>query len=88
MRTAKCSCGRTAQSSPDLAFFVSRVADSEPAKRTCKNCFYFDVAHSHNNGVSRGPGWKTVIELGKCKGFEPHGEFDHDLYYCGCWGWD
>jgi len=30
----------------------------------------------------------TVVEDGRCPGFEPRGAWDFDSFYCGCRGWD
>lgn len=78
-RTARCSCGRTEPSSPKLPFFVYRGPGSEQATRSCKNCGYYDTAHTpevmaNNKGL-------------KCTNFEARGDWGTDSYYCGHSGW-
>ena len=75
-REARCAyCGAAQPSNTDLAFFEFHGEGSENARKMCKNCGYYKTAH----------------DAGKCDdcvGFEPHGAYDHDSYYCGCRGWD
>lgn len=88
-RMARCGCGRTEPSSKDLAFFKDRSDGSEDAVRSCKHCGYFECAHDSEAMAKNVPNNRqTVIERGLCKGFEPHGTYEFDSYYCGCWGWD
>jgi hypothetical protein len=53
---------------------------------------YFKSAHDPNHHAFRDRNGKqyrpTVVEEGKCSGFESRGPADEDQYYCGCWGWD
>jgi hypothetical protein len=73
-RMAECHCGRKMKSDPSmLAFFEFRGEGSREAKDRCKNCSYYEVAHSR--GI-------------KCQNFVPHGAFETDKFYCGCNGWD
>ena len=83
-RMAKCpDCGRTVPSKWSLAFFQYRGASSERALLMCK-CGYYKKAHEDDpTNLNR-----NVIKEGKCKGFEPHGAYEFDSYYCGCRGWD
>ena len=92
-REARCSCGRTEPSNTSLAFFEFRGEGSPQAIKSCKHCGYHDVAHDpghmetlvHKRDGSRRP---TVVESGKCPGFEPRGAWEYDGFYCGCRGWD
>jgi hypothetical protein len=80
-RVAKCSCGMTRTSDPDLAFFEYRGADSKCASNTCKHCRYYDVAHT-DEVRAKNPGGRI------CSNFEPIGPYEWDIFYCGCRGWD
>ncbi len=88
-RQAICTCKRTVPSSMDLAFFEYRGPGSRVAAETCK-CGYARCAHDPEQMARNVPNnRKTVIELGKCKGFEARGAYEFDAYYCGhCHGWD
>lgn len=79
-RVAKCGCGRAEPSSKHLAFFQDRGPDSKDAQHTCKQCHYYDVAHT--------PEVMARNKNLKCTDFEPHGAFEFDSFYCGCRGWD
>lgn len=79
-RQAKCSCGRTAPSSPELAFFEFRGPGSEAALEMCKHCPYNVRAHR--------PEVMAKNDALKCTSFEAHGAFEFDKYYCGCRGWE
>lgn len=72
-------------SSRNLAFFEYLGPDSEEAAIRCGNCGYHEVAH-HRQEKLVDP--RSVIERGKCSGFVPHGPWEYDRYYCGCYGWD
>lgn len=85
MRQARCSCGKVATSSPDLPFFTAQDAGSDRALSSCKHCGYHEVAHRHD---VRRVEPRSVVERGVCPGFEAHGPFDHDHWYCGHSGWD
>lgn len=78
-RKARCACGKLEDSSLDLTFFEFRGLGSMRGARTCKNCRFYDVAHTpekrHKN--------KHI-----CQNFEALKEFEFDSYYCGCSGWD
>lgn len=78
-RKARCTCGRTEISSLDLAFFEFRGPNSRAGNVTCKNCRYHDVAHRPEIWAKN----KSV-----CHNFEPIKNFEFDLFYCGCSGWD
>lgn len=81
-RTARCSCGRTRASSPDLEFFEYRGPGSPSATESCR-CGFYKVAHEYDETrVSKQPI--------KCRvgGFSPRGDIGTDLYYCGHGGWD
>jgi hypothetical protein len=96
-RTARCGCGAERPSAGDgrgsLAFFEYLGPGSRPAEIVCRHCRYHDVAHDPDHMATLAPDRNglrrpTVVESGKCPGFEPHGPFDHDRFYCGCRGWD
>jgi hypothetical protein len=84
-RVAKCHCNEVRPSSMDLAFFQYRGEDSPDAINTCKHCKFHWQAHEHDNHRVFA---NSVVEDGKCPGFEPHGAWDFDLFFCGCSGWD
>ena len=72
-RMAKCSYGcKPVPSSTKLAFFKFKGEGSEAATQTCKRCKSYQCAHT---------------EKYSCV-FFPHGTFEFDEYYCGCFGWD
>lgn len=75
-RTARC-CKKSGlvPSSPELPFFEFLGAGSTKALESCKNCGYYKSAHEEGR-------------VPECSGFEPHGPYEHDLYYCGHGGWD
>lgn len=80
-RMAECYCGRTLPSDTlHLAFLQDRGPDSRPATLNCRHCGYHEVAHTSTVG-SRHP-------TQSCPGFEPHGEYPNDIFYCGCRGWE
>jgi hypothetical protein len=81
-RTARC-CDKSGivPSSLDLAFFEYRGERSRAATDTCLHCRYALVAHERKQ---RGENISRHV----CDSFEPHGEWDHDTYYCGHSGWD
>jgi hypothetical protein len=77
-RMARCGCGRTEPSSPNLAFFEFTGEGSRTATETCE-CGYNRTAHTdeirgRNEGV--------------CATFKPQGAQRFDRFYCGCRGWD
>jgi hypothetical protein len=74
-------------SSPTLAFFEYRGEGSRAATDVCRHCGYAEVAHEPGAPVWRSSG-KTAVETHGCPGFEPHGPWECDTYYCGCRGWD
>jgi hypothetical protein len=86
-RMARCFCGQEVPSSEHerLAFFQYRGEGSRDAEEVCKHCRYHEVAHTDQEDMR---GRINVVASGRCKGFEPHGPWDHDTYYCGCRGWD
>jgi hypothetical protein len=87
-REARCSqCGRIVDSNPSLPFFEDTSEGSEAATLHCK-CGYYESAHSAEMLKARNIQNSTVIERGLCKGFESHGAYEYDRYYCGCRGWD
>lgn len=81
-RLAKCSCGNSRPSDASLAFFEYRGPGSDVAATDCKHCGYHEAAH--NPEVKKGHWREQFI----CDHFEPHGGYDHDIFYCGCRGWD
>lgn len=90
-RMARCTyCRRVRPSSEReaLPFFEDRGPGSDDAVNHCK-CGYHHVAHTVEGMANNVPSnRRTVIEQGKCRGFEPHGPHEFDAYYCGCRGWD
>jgi len=81
-RQAKChDCGKTVPSAFTLAFFEYRGEGSERATKMCK-CGYSLAAHSPFNRIN------AILKEDKCSGFEAHGAYEFDSYYCGCRGWD
>lgn len=91
MRVAKCTyCGSLRPSSEheSLAFFEFHGEGSREATETCK-CGYHMMAHDPAEMARNVPNNRqTVVEQGKCKGFEPRGPRETDSFYCGCRGWD
>jgi hypothetical protein len=90
-RTARCTCGVTRPSSEreKLAYFQYRGEGSSEATRRCRNCSYYDRAHDPHEMAKNVPSnRRTVVELGECSGFEPHGAYEFDSFYCGHAGWD
>jgi hypothetical protein len=86
-RMARCSqCGRIEPSIKweSLAFFEPRGEGTATAKDHCK-CGYYEVAHRFNPDS---PLNRNVVSEGLCAGFEPHGAYEYDTFYCGCRGWD
>lgn len=83
-RIAKCTmCSTRLPSNYGLAFFEYRGPGSIEATETCK-CGYYKCAHERQpENVDP----RSVIETGKCKGFEARGPRE-DGFYCGCHGWD
>jgi hypothetical protein len=92
-RIARCACGKTAPSSLDLAFIEYRGPDSHHAKAVCKHCRYHNTAHDPDEMARNVPNRdgsrrRTVVEDGRCPGFEAIGPADFDNFYCGHSGWD
>lgn len=83
-RIAKCQCGRTEPSSEKLAFFDYRGEGSQVARERCGTCSYHEVAHK------RAKNDPTATHLRHIAGhdFHPIGALEHDIFYCGCRGWD
>ena len=76
--------GTPVASSVNLAFFEYRGEGSKSATEKCANCGYYKVAHDLPLVDDRGrPRGKDI-----CDSFAPHGAYEYDEYYCGCWGWD
>lgn len=87
-RRSRCGCmTNIVDSSYNLPFFEYRGHESRAAKETCKSCRYdiraHDPEYTKNNNEKR-----TVVQLGKCSGFEPTGGYEFDTHYCGHSGWD
>lgn len=77
-RFAKCGEGcAIVPSSVELAFFEYRGPDSPAALQDCGECGYYESAHKEGRVRSR-----------ECAGFQPHGPYEYDHYYCGHSGWD
>jgi hypothetical protein len=93
-RTARCFCGQERSSdSQFLAFLEDRGEGSKAATEHCKHCGYFEVAHGPGKAedLAKEPNRRPrrdVVEEGVCPGFEPHGAYEFDTFYCGCRGWD
>ena len=83
-RTAKCSCGRTEPSDFNLAFFEYRGEGSRVAQVRCGTCAYHDVAHERAKNDPTATHLKRILD----HEFHPIGALDHDIFYCGCRGWD
>ena len=83
-RETGCQCEHP--SDAQQPFFEFRGEGSKAALTKCKNCAFSKDAHEYDwpNGtrVSKKP------PKGMCSNFEPHGAWDFDAYYCGCFGWD
>ena len=77
-RTARCACGRTAPSCPDLPNFEYRGPGSWSATEVCV-CGYHWLAHQKD--IRRGAG---PAALRKCPFFRPRGDEGFDQYWCGC----
>ena len=82
-RSAKCSrCDATRPSSEALGWFEYKGPGCKAADEVCTHCHYFKVAHEpgHDRVDAR-----TVMEKGLCTtGFEPHGPWALDSFWCGC----
>jgi hypothetical protein len=83
-RYAKCACGATRASTSRLAFFEFRGEGSREAINSCKNCGYYEIAHTQESSRTQ----RNVVERGQCPGFEMRGAWEYDSFYCGCRGWD
>ena len=71
-----------------LAFFEYRGPGSRYATALCK-CGFSTTAHDPEAMARNVPNNRlTVIERGKCEGFQARGPHEFDSYYCGCRGWD
>ena len=77
-RTARCSCGRTAPSSTDLAFFEYRGLGME--RPTCAICGFYESVHAETNPYTGRPGVTDHTFMARVD--------VQDAYYCGCRGWD
>lgn len=78
-RIARCDCGSEQPSNVELPFFEFRGVDSPSAKNNCGVCGgYAWVAHL----TGKPHLWRQEHS------FVAHGPYDHDIYYCGCRGWD
>lgn len=85
-RFAKCGehCA-VVESNINLPFFSFRGEGSQDAITICKHCHMHRMAHEHDK---RRCDPTSVVERGKCPGFEAQGAQEYDHYYCGCRGWD
>ena len=79
-RVARCSCGRTKPSTPDLPFLVT----AEEAVHNICVCGYHRVAHEEPTR-SR-PHMLRTMSDGHDFTQRPVGDFDR--FYCGHAGWD
>ena len=82
-RIARCTCGREEKSAPELAFFEYRGAESSAASTSCGICRFHAVAHTRARELNE-------PHLSRCRDHEfvPFGSFEHDVFYCGCRGWN
>lgn len=96
-RFAKCAYNNENDKHPDahknepipsalsLAFFEYKGEDSNKALNACKKCGYYQIAHTLENAIRL---HRNPDDYIKDHEFEPHGAYEFDEYYCGCWGWD
>lgn len=88
--SSKCSrntdCHCEFPSDPQQPFFEFRGEGSRAALTKCKNCAFSKDAHEYD--WPKGTRVSKTPPKGMCSSFEPHGAWDYDKYYCGCFGWD
>lgn len=90
-REATCPhCERRAPSNPELPFFEARGPGSEWARKHCRQCRCFEVAHQPRGDDApeflRG---KIPTVIGEPHAFEAMTEgWPTDSFYCGCRGWE
>jgi hypothetical protein len=87
-RIARCTaCGAERPSTTELALFEYTGLGSYEAENSCIRCTFFRMAHEaeHMDKLSNGERRPTVVEDGRCPGFEndPKGR-PYDRYQCGC----
>lgn len=71
-------------SSSNLPFFEFTGHLSNRALSFCKNCGMHANPHMTADPAAR----LQLTKRGMCQDFTPHGAYEFDSYYCGCWGWD
>lgn len=75
-------------SSTELAFYEYRGPGSRDAT-CCAHCGYYPSAHDPAEMARNVPNnRRTVVEQGRCPGYEQRIPSEVDSYYCGCRGWD
>ncbi len=92
-RTARCSCGREAPSVEGLRF------DGKPAKLaffefhgpdfrdSCDVCGYFQCNHLLDMPDGINPATRRIATITDHHWINSAG-LSHDMFYCGCRGWD
>lgn len=71
-------------SSPTLAFFEYKGEGSRSALDMCAKCSKAKAPHVPI--MEAGTRWERPGITDHT--FEPHGAYEYDEYYCGCFGWD
>ena len=79
-RQARCHCGKTRPSSPNLAFFEDRSPGTQDHR--CRDCRKFVAAHEYAPRRVRPEPSENHPFVPMTAGYE------FDSYYCGCRGWD
>lgn len=79
-RTAKCTCGASAPSSPALAFFEYRGPGAGRATCAVGDCIFLESVHQPINPHTGRPGVTDHTFVART--------YDFDSFYCGCRGWD
>lgn len=72
-RYARCTCGSTRPSEPDMGYFEYRGDGSRAAIEYCAYCGHTEA--SHDSGMA--------FKDGYCGGFTPRGAMDYDSFFCG-----
>jgi hypothetical protein len=81
-RIAKCGCGKERPSTEEnLPFFEYQGDGSYRAELICIQCGMHTDVHQEINPSTKRAG-VTDHE------FSRRGDVGHDVYYCGCRGWD
>ena len=61
-----------------------REPDATWISEYCK-CGFTEIAHHPDPNM---PHRHNVVAERICSGFTPHGAYEYDKYYCGCYGWE